>query len=360
MLKTINLMKDIEKQAAPAIRHILEQVPAITQLEITFPSQEPNEGVDLMASFKVAGRSHSLACSVKSATQPRYIRTALAAIRANKLFHAAATTSVLITPYFSHEAQALCREQEVGFMDLEGNARLTFDSVFIERQVASKPAAKRRELKSLFRPKSSMVLRAMLRKPDRCWRMTELAQAARVSLGHVSNVRVGLLDREWAKVSDEGLCLSAPDALLDAWRAVYEPPAGKTLAFYTTLHGAAFEEAARGVMAELGTPPKAAFSSFSAAHWLAPYGRTGTQYFYATELGLERLKTALTLTKSAKGENVRVTVLEESSLLNDILEPAPKAICTSLVQTYLDLTHAGERGMEAAEHLRQDKLTWPR
>ena len=51
----------------------------------------------------------------------------------------------------------------------------------------------------------------MLRDPRHAWRVTELAQVAGVSLGHVSNVRAGLLDREWAQVSDEGLFLSKPD-----------------------------------------------------------------------------------------------------------------------------------------------------
>lgn len=38
----------------------------------------------------------------------------------------------------------------------------------------------------------------MLREPDRAWRVTELSEISGVSLGHVSNVRNGLIDREWA------------------------------------------------------------------------------------------------------------------------------------------------------------------
>jgi hypothetical protein len=81
--------------------------------------------------------------------------------------------------------------------------------VFIERMVADKRAAEQRELKSLFRPKSAQVLRAMLREPGRAWRVTELSEISGVSLGHVSNVRTGLIDREWARASDDGLVLSA-------------------------------------------------------------------------------------------------------------------------------------------------------
>lgn len=41
-----------------------------------------------------------------------------------------------------------------------------------------------------------------------------------------------------------------------------------------------------------------------------------------------------------------------------MIEPAPGIICTSAVQTYLDLAQAGERGGEAAKHLRLERLDW--
>jgi hypothetical protein len=161
-------------------------------------------------------------------------------------------------------------------------------------------------------------------------------------------------------VSDNGLFLSEPGALLDEWRAVYEAPAGKHATFYTTLHGSGFEEVARRALLADGGIGLAAFASFSAAQWLAPFGRTGTHYFYASDAGLERLRSALKLSPISKGENVLVTVLKDSGLFRDTVEPAPGAICTSPVQTYLDLAMAGERGREAAEHLRHERLTWPK
>lgn len=360
MLKSTKPMKDIERQAAQALRLLLEQVPAITLLDVTHEALGPHYDVDVVAHIEVFGRRHALACEVKSTGQPRHVRMALLQLR-NYVTHCEqAATPVFIAPYLSPDAQALCREQGVGFLDLEGNVRLVFDGVFIERQVANKPVAERRELRSLFKPKSAQVLRVMLRNPGRAWRVTELAHTADVSLGHVSNVRAGLLDREWAQVSDDGLFLSEPDALLDEWRDAYEPPAAKRLAFYTTLHGSAFEEAARRVLRSDGETGLAVFASFSAAHWLAPYGRTGTQYFYADEEGLERLQSALKLSAISKGENVVVTVLKDSGPFRDAVEPAPGAICTSPVQTYLDLSDAGERGREAADHLRREKLIWPK
>ncbi len=83
-------------------------------------------------------------------------------------------------------------------------------------------------------------------------------------------------------------------------------------------------------------------------------------HFYTDKEGLERLQSTLKLSPIAKGENVVVAVLKDPGLFRDAVEPAPGAFCTSPVQTYLDLADAGERGREAAEHLRREKLQWPK
>ena len=358
MLKTANSVNETEIRAADALRSVLEQVPAIKLKSITRESRIDHAQLDIVAKLSVAGRGHTLACEVKESGQPRYVRTGLLQLRSYVAGLGRDVTPVLIAPFLSSLAQDLCREQGVGFLDLEGNVRLAFDAVFVERTVASKPATERRELRSLFKPKSAQVLTVMLRDPARSWRVTELAEAADVSLGHVSNVRSGLLDREWGQVSQQGLFLSAPDGLLDAWRDAYEPPAGRRLGFYTTLHGGAFEEAARRVLRAGSDKGQAIFASFSAAHWLAPFARTGTQFFYADARGLEQLQIALALSSPTKGENVAVTVPEDDGVFRDAVEPATRAVCSGLVRTYLDLSAAGERGREAAEHLRRERMGW--
>ena len=66
----------------------------------------------------------------------------------------------------------------------------------------------------------------------------------------------------------------------------------------------------------------------------------------------------LKLSPVSSGANVVVTVPKEDGLFRDTVDRAQGMICTSPVQTYLDLTVAGERGAEAAEHLRKELLAW--
>ena len=84
----------------------------------------------------------------------------------------------------------------VAYLDLEGNARLVFDGVYIERSVPNRPKPETRALRSIFTPKAAAILRALLREPNRPWLVTDLAASANASLGHVSNVCKALLERE--------------------------------------------------------------------------------------------------------------------------------------------------------------------
>jgi hypothetical protein len=71
------------------------------------------------------------------------------------------------------------------------------------------------------------------------------------------------------------------------------------------------------------------------------------------------LQDALKLSSVSSGGNVVITIPKDEGVLLDTAEPAPGAICTSPVQTFLDLSIAGERGEEAADHLKQELLGWP-
>ena len=358
MLKSSISVNGTEIRAQQVLQELLLQIPDLKVKALEIESEARDSNIDIVARVEVAGQSHFLVCEVKRTGQPRQVRDAIYQLR-NYIAHLGKpATPVFIAPYLSHASRELCLQNNISFLDFEGNARLAFSTVFIDRSTSSKPASERREFKSLFKPKSAQVLRVLLRDPERIWRVTELAEAADISIGHVSNVRTALLDREWAQVVPEGLQLKAPDALLDAWKSSYEPAIKEQFHFYTTLHGAALEKS----MLEMFNSPvgksQICLASFSAAHWIAPYARTSTEFFYAESIGVEHIKQGLRLSAAMKGENVIVTVPKDPGVFMDIYEAGQRIRCTSPLQTYLDLSQGGERGEEAAEHLRRMRLKW--
>ena len=358
MLKLQFSVKETEKRAANALQALLKEIPALKLKTLKTEDQAADSGIDITARVDVYGEPYFLVCEVKQYGQPRYVRDAIHQLRSYIAHLGKPATPILIAPYLSSASRELCLENGICFLDFEGNARLAFGTVFIERLLSTKPEPERREFKSLFRPKSAQVLRVLLRNPKQVWRVVDLAAAADVSLGHVSNVRSALLEREWAKVEPEGLLLTAPDALLDTWKSSYEPPVEEEMRFYTTMHGSALELSIRELFASTPEKADAALASYSAAHWIAPYARTGTQYLYADRSMLEHIKQSLRLSSSLKGENVIVSLPRDRGVFLDVYEPVPGIRCTSPVQTYLDLWASGERGREAAEHLRCTRLTW--
>jgi hypothetical protein len=351
-----------EKEAAHRLQAVLAEVPFLSVEAVKQNVIDPDHRreFDLLLEVKSNGHPQKLVCEFKSNGQPRLVRNAINQLRYYVEALDKRAYGVVIAPYLSPAAQELCREENVGYLDFEGNCRLVFGGVFIERAVPLRPVTERREIKSIFAPKSAQILRLLLRDPKRPWKVAELAEQADVSFGHVSNVRHALIDREWASSDREGLSLTNPDALLDSWRAVYEKPQGQQLLFYTTAHGSALQQRLPHILEEANRKGEAMLASYSAAQWLAPYARMSTSYFYADEKGLSVLKERLDLSSPARGENVIALQVEDEGLFRDSVEPAPHVRCTSPVQTYLDLYVAGERGREAAEHLREEKLQWQR
>jgi hypothetical protein len=360
LLKQALELKEGESLGLQSLLELLAQVPAIRGVEPVLSRAWDASGIDALVGLQLEERLQPLACAVLANGQPRHVRLALWELTHAIRRDCPDAIPLVIAPFLSPASQALCKEHKVAFIDQQGNARLVFDGVFIERVAAGKPASVRRDLKSLFTPKAAQVLRLLLRDPWRPWRVTELAEKAEVSLGQVSNVRRALLDRELATVTEEGLALKDPDALLDAWSEAYAGLGGKKNSYYTTLHGKGLEDAFLELFRDQRDRPGVLLASFTAAKWLAPYGRIATHNLLSQPAELEHLHQTLALQPAVNGANVVVTMPAHEGVFLDAVHPSPGIVCTSPVQTFLDLSAAGERGKEAAEHLRSKLLRWTR
>ncbi|TSE13536.1 hypothetical protein C1D09_003410 [Mesorhizobium intechi] len=358
MLKSSESLKALELEAQQAVRRVLGDVPIIGDIDI--PAEPhiagPDRGIDFVAHIQIQRQSWKIVCEVKSTGQPRIVREAALKLRAASAQFGSRVVPILVTPYLSNDARETCRELAVNYLDLEGNCRIAFDGIYIERESPSRPPVIKRELRSLFKPKSAQVLRVLLLHPNRTWKVTDLAQESDVSLGHISNVTSALIDREWGGRDENGFRLTRAATLLDNWRDNYEAPPGEVVRYYTLLHGKGFERAALQLVNE--THGGVALASFSAAEWLAPYGRISNHYVYARREAMPLLRSILRAEPAVKGDNLVVTVLENDGVMRDAIEPHPGIRTTGIVQTYLDLAQAGERGKEAAEHLRTERLSW--
>lgn len=351
--------RDIAQSVEALLDSLCSGLDDVTLDSIDFETTSNTFGYrfDAIARMNVLGRLTSLAIEVKSNGQPRNVRDGILqlsnAISCSKLD----AFPVFVAPFLSEQSRQICKFNGINYMDLAGNSYFKLPNLLVDTSTATTPRPERRELKSLFGAKASRIARTMLKYPSRAWRVKDLSAAANASLGLVSHVRRGLLNREWARETNQGIVLTNPDFVLDAWSASYSPNF-EEVSLYTTLHGENLENSIRKLFSEASTKRNAMFGIFSAARWIAPYGRVGTEFLYATPSLLDYIVEMLNAARVAQGGNVIVQLTRDSSILEDVVEPVSGVICTSPIQTYLDLYRAGERGKEAAEFLRRNVLNW--
>lgn len=353
-------IQQIERQALNALRGVLARADF---LSVGDPEQQrlldsPSASrPDFVLPVTVGNHQWHLVCEAKSLGQPRHARNAV--LQLTEYIRTPNVTNgypVFLAPYISPESAEICHKAGVGHVDFAGNCRLQFDTVLIERSGAANPQPDKRGLHSIFAPKSARILRRLLQEPRRLWRVVELAVATETSLGQVSNVRRALIDHEWAAANAGGLRLVLPDALLDAWRDAYSRRRIERHRYYTLFHGDSLDARIKESFAVAPPESHVLLASYSAARWLAPFSRHPAQHFYADADGEVFLMEQLQLEPAAKGENVVIDRPVDDGLFSDRIEAAPGLWSTGLVQTYLDLAVSGDRGLEAAEHLRQTRI----
>jgi hypothetical protein len=138
-MKTSDARQDLEVRAAAALKAVLAEVSTIKVKEIRHESPDAGGDSSLMAYVDVFGRHHTLACEVQTDGQPGRLRSTLEELRNCASHRAGEAMPVIIAPYLSPEAQALCKENHAGFIDLAGNARLALGEVFIVKRTMPVP-----------------------------------------------------------------------------------------------------------------------------------------------------------------------------------------------------------------------------
>jgi len=347
-------MKDIEikEQAAAAIRACLGEVPFIRVKRVRENQRQGNVEADLLLDVQMAeGPPMQLVVEVKSNGQPRLARDAVnQLLRCRSAFQA--TYGIFMAPYISPHAADICAKEGVGYLDLAGNCRMSFGQVFIRREGLRNPFAQKRDLRSLYAPKSTRILRVLLMRPSEWWRTQALADEAGVSLGQVANVKKLLRDREWVADGEAGFRLTDPKSLLVDWAGNYTFRKNTARDFYAMKGPDEVEEALAKACRELDIPY--AFTGFSAARRVAPAVRGQRTMAYVGAIP-EALLERAGLKEVPSGANVSLLIPYDEGVFYGTREvEGLRVVCP--VQLYLDLKGYKGRGDEAAEAVLNQEL----
>lgn len=262
---------------------------------------------------------------------------------------------VLFAPTITPRVAAMASERRVSFIDGAGNCRIIDprSGLFIERCGRVDASLRRKQrISDAFSPKSSRVIRAMLHEPSKGWKIEELAghRDVGVSVGLVAKVKAWLIQEGYGDVSGRRLSLTRPADLLNDWAKRYTGAVRQT-GYYLRGDTPKVEEIV-GSWCELEGFDYA-LARLSAAWRLAPDIRytVATLYIHSDDVGYEELAGSLRkgcgATEVDTGANLLVLEPRDSSVF--VRAGGTPVICTSPLQTYLDLRFTQGRGADVAQ-----------
>jgi hypothetical protein len=341
---------EFKKEAAERLRGLFPQV---LEWQESLDATVGDQTVDLLIRFRMGQETKTLICEARSRGEPRYLREAITRLRELRP-HLPGAYPVVAAPFVTEESAALLRRNGCGYVDLSGNCYLAFDTVLIHKEGRPNAGLIRRPLKTLFAPRATRVVRALLVERDRAWRLDELGRAVGVSLGHAHNVVKRLEELDWLERGRDGLCrLARPGELLDAWRDEYTYRVNGLSAFVSPAGDKrrVMEALARHAV-ELGM--SYAFTLHAGASLIGPHMRVSTVHCYVTG-DSEPLVRALGLQPvEGEGSVYLMAPYDPGVFYAPVVKGGFRVV--SIPQLYVDLHGHERRGREQAEKLRRDAM----
>ena len=338
--------REVKTQAVDALRACLNQVPFLHLERSVSEIKASGAATDMIVEVAGPRGIQLMILEVKRSGEPRFAREAVnQLLRVSQIYPAA--YGIFVAPYITSKAAEICSAEGIGYIDLSGNCMLCFGTIFIQREGQPNKYAEKRDLRTLYSPKATRVLRVFLIAPRKTWKITELSDEASVSLGLASNVKKLLENREWMKAERNGFYLSQPEELLAEWKENYSFRRNELRDFYSLQTPAQIEADLADVCSKQES--RYALTSFSAAARFAPsvpYQRV----FVYIEKEMDEIASKLKLKTVESGANVTLLIPYDDSVFYGNKEFEGIRI-TSAIQAYLDLIGFRGRGEEAAQTL---------
>ncbi len=309
--------------------------------------------VDLLLKFKVGASEYKLALEISSLGQPREIREAMTRLDGIRR-ELPEAYPIAVSPYISPQSAALLKRNGFGYLDLSGNCYLSFENILIEKEGKPNARPSTRPLKSLFAPRATRVVRALLVEAQHVWRLEELAKTADVSLGHAHNVVKRLEEMAWVERGEhQRIRLTRPGDLLDGWVDSYSYRLNRMEIYFSP------ERVTRRLVGDIARAAHAesrryAFTLHSGAALVAPNVRLPAIHCYL-DGNPEPIARAMGL-RAGEGEgNVYLMTPYDEGVFHAPIEKGGVPV-VSLPQLYVDLYHYERRGREQAAYLRREAM----
>ncbi len=212
--------------------------------------------------------------------------------------------------------------------------------------------------RSLFRDKSTFILREMLHMPDRDWKVRDFVKKCKISIGLASRTlsfldKLGLVER----VSQGRIGytrLIKKEELLELWIKNYDFSLNKVYSFYSP--DKKILGKVRHFLREKGLDEFYALTLHTGANFITSYMFTEDIYLYLNHCNfsviISEMQDRILLKQLIRGGNVHfVYPYYRNSVFHNVRKIATYRVVSNL-QLYLDLYDFAPRGREHSEYLR--------
>lgn len=345
-----------EKQILDKVPNLIrENIPAFKIKRVVHQPKIKGIIPDMIIDVEMVGKKRKLIIEVKSRGFPSQILQSIPV-----LLKAAATVKdsypIFVSDFISKKGASICKENNIGYIDLTGNCYVGLGEVYIEKVGEEQIKRSRSILKRLFSPKATRIIRALLEEPERLWGISELSQTLEVALGYTHEIIAKLLKQGYI-IRDEKkrIHLSRATELLDDWVRQYKILPESIHSYYSSIKNP------QGLMKKIANTLKRnktayCFTLHAGASLVAPFMRFNDVHFYY--LGeLKTIVQQLELEEIEFGGTVHLIKPYDGGIFyrKQTIE-GKDIICNT--QLYLDLNQYPARGKEQAEFLRKERIKY--
>lgn len=358
-----------EREPVERFLETLQALPQLTDQSEMEPTTlrfaEPGQPYDAQVELRLFEKTLTLLIEAKSILYPRDARLALWRLqefiaRWNGKPSAHEVVPVLIADLISPGAKKLLRDERAGYFDSGGSLFLYASGTYL---YVEKPAPKQesRLIRSVFTGRRAQVLHAILTRREGPFKVTALAEEAKVSPATASQVLQELERFEWVVSRGRGphkvRYLLEPAALLDAWAkqaATRRAQAMRRLYVPLTRADELVERMGR-VLA--GHAVEYEITHEAAGQRYAPFLSSVSRVQCRLLAGREADQAIEELGARVVSQGTNLAVIDAKSLGELLFRQRLNGIwLASPIQVYLDLLRSKGRAKEMAEHLRRERI----
>jgi len=346
-------MRQLENNELILKEKVKQTLPELEIEDIQVEVKMKDAQVDFLFIGKLRGKNYIFVCEVKSSGFPSHILPTI--IQLKKVAGYKNAYPIIIAPYISQRSAEICRQNQVGFIDLEGNAFLSFDDILIDKRVKERTKVEKREIGEIFSPRATRIIRVLLENKKEKWLITDLAKEANLSVGYTSEVLRALINQGYVdRQKRKGFRIKDKASLLNRWASIYNFSQNKIINLYT------FEKDFGGLFKKISDISdslklRCGLTLLSAASIVAPYiARFSDVYLYIYG-DIKTWREKLDLREVEAGANFYLIIPYDEGVFYGLRKVKGIPVVGN-IQLYLDLIKYPARGKEQAEYLRSQLI----